>query len=402
MFFGRDIMQGHIEQSPATNLVGFAGKECGASYRPGDALSIWADSIVGFALIEVRGAIIDNADAVCNRKRLEADMRRPAGRATWRSGTPIRVAESGSEIAVRIAHASNMRGVMMTAWCTLHAARVTATPPPSTPPSRPPPSASPPPPAHTMPANAARSQPPSPSPQPPPPPPPPPPPSPSPSPSPPPPPPPRFATAPHVDLRAVGRPLVAAPVLSPPDGSSTLAINLTLGVVVYHGPNGLDTPFYAYNGHPAGPTIRMPPGSTLVIHLTNGLPQRSGSPSASYFETTNLHIHALHGSPNEPGDDMTARVPPGATRTYIYQIPEDHQGGTHFCMLQPRQRARHARPASTPCKWLAPLTERALLCVRRPPAPSRSNGTPAWRWRAWCPDRRGGSRPAARRRGARA
>ena len=44
--------------------------------------------------------------------------------------------------------------------------------------------------------------------------------------------------------------------------------------------------------------------------------------------------HQLHLQdtrlPNAPGDDYTARVPPGQTRTYIYRISPDHQGGTHF------------------------------------------------------------------------
>lgn len=73
---------------------------------------------------------------------------------------------------------------------------------------------------------------------------------------------------------------------------------------------------YTYNGSSPGPTLRLNPGDRLVVHLENELD-----------DDTNLHTHGLHVSPNDDADNVFARVPPGQSRTYTYDIPPDHRSG---------------------------------------------------------------------------
>lgn len=73
---------------------------------------------------------------------------------------------------------------------------------------------------------------------------------------------------------------------------------------------------YTYNQTSPGPTLRIRPGDQLTVHLENQLP-----------EDTNLHTHGLHVSPEGNADNIFARVRPGETRTYRYNIPDDHRGG---------------------------------------------------------------------------
>ena len=96
---------------------------------------------------------------------------------------------------------------------------------------------------------------------------------------------------------------------------------------------------------PAGPTLRLTAGDTLVITLNNLLPATpTRCPSATCggsiaampehgeaptcFNVTNLHLHGVHVSPDE--DNILIPVPPGGSHTYTYHIPEDHPAGTYF------------------------------------------------------------------------
>ncbi len=73
---------------------------------------------------------------------------------------------------------------------------------------------------------------------------------------------------------------------------------------------------FTYNGSTPGPTLRVRAGDQVVIHLENALD-----------ESTNLHTHGLHVSPEGQGDNIFATVDPGESRTYIYDIPSDHRSG---------------------------------------------------------------------------
>mmetsp|Transcript_9085 Transcript_9085/g.30976 ORF Transcript_9085/g.30976 Transcript_9085/m.30976 type:complete len:203 (-) Transcript_9085:1755-2363(-) len=46
------------------------------------------------------------------------------------------------------------------------------------------------------------------------------------------------------------------------------------------------------------------------------------------MDTTNLHTHGLHVSPDE--DDILLKVNPGERHTYTYNLPADHLMGTHW------------------------------------------------------------------------
>ena len=73
---------------------------------------------------------------------------------------------------------------------------------------------------------------------------------------------------------------------------------------------------YTYNGTTPGPTLVVRPGDQLVIELSNELDA-----------DTNLHTHGLHVSPSGEGDNVFVRVPPGESRTYVYDLPTDHRSG---------------------------------------------------------------------------
>ena len=68
-----------------------------------------------------------------------------------------------------------------------------------------------------------------------------------------------------------------------------------------------------------GPTLRVRPGDTLRVTLTNGLD-----------EATNLHTHGLSVSPNGNSDNVSLMIDPGQSLTYEYHLPADHPSGTFW------------------------------------------------------------------------
>lgn len=75
----------------------------------------------------------------------------------------------------------------------------------------------------------------------------------------------------------------------------------------------------AYNGSVPGPTLRVNPGDRIELTLRNNLD-----------EPTNLHTHGLHVSPEGNSDNILVMVAPGDSRTYTYEVPADHAGGTFW------------------------------------------------------------------------
>lgn len=74
-----------------------------------------------------------------------------------------------------------------------------------------------------------------------------------------------------------------------------------------------------YNGSIPGPTLRLRAGDVLKIGLVNKLTQ-----------TTNLHVHGLHVSPEGNGDNVYVSVVPGGTFDYEYKLPGNHPPGVYW------------------------------------------------------------------------
>jgi FtsP/CotA-like multicopper oxidase with cupredoxin domain len=102
--------------------------------------------------------------------------------------------------------------------------------------------------------------------------------------------------------------------------SSDGALSVTLTAAETQVPYGDGSRWaMTYNGTSAGPTLRVHPGDTLTVTLVNDL-----------NETTSLHTHGLHVSPEANSDNPFITVDPGQSKTYVYEIPKDHAAGTFW------------------------------------------------------------------------
>ena len=111
----------------------------------------------------------------------------------------------------------------------------------------------------------------------------------------------------------------------------------------------------SYNGQLVGPTLVFRAGDTLYVKLVNRLPKNPGAPAdpeaaaAAHhaamsrcpnkphdFNTTNLHTHGLHISPEEPADAVLIGIEPeGGSYDYIFPIlpagnPRGQPHGEHY------------------------------------------------------------------------
>jgi FtsP/CotA-like multicopper oxidase with cupredoxin domain len=75
----------------------------------------------------------------------------------------------------------------------------------------------------------------------------------------------------------------------------------------------------AYNGEYIPPTLRVRPGDTIRIRLTNALTQ-----------PTNLHTHGLAVSPRGRSDNIFLHVAPGQTQEYEIRLPATHPSGLYW------------------------------------------------------------------------
>jgi len=82
----------------------------------------------------------------------------------------------------------------------------------------------------------------------------------------------------------------------------------------------------AYNGLYIPPTLRVRPGDTIRLRLTNAL-----------AEPTNLHTHGLTVSPRGNSDNVFLRVGPGQTQDYEFQIPANHPRGLFWYHPHPHE-----------------------------------------------------------------
>jgi len=137
-----------------------------------------------------------------------------------------------------------------------------------------------------------------------------------------------LATSLAVDTTSTG-----APIEYPAVQSGT-SFALTMDEYTYVGP-AVTQNTRAYNGDIVGPTLRVQPGSTITLTLTNNLAPEGFNTAALHNEfrqisVTNLHTHGLHIDGNAPGDSIFTEVAAGQAYTYTYVIPENHMGGTFW------------------------------------------------------------------------
>jgi FtsP/CotA-like multicopper oxidase with cupredoxin domain len=82
-----------------------------------------------------------------------------------------------------------------------------------------------------------------------------------------------------------------------------------------------------------GPTLRMAPGQTYVVTFQNNLPYETPVLEHNVFKDpniSNIHTHGLHISGESPADDVTRNFEGGYCGDYVYDIPDDHMGGTYW------------------------------------------------------------------------
>ncbi|KAK3262896.1 hypothetical protein CYMTET_28273 [Cymbomonas tetramitiformis] len=122
--------------------------------------------------------------------------------------------------------------------------------------------------------------------------------------------------------------------------NGVLELTLTMAEFAYSGPTASFIT-RAINDAIPSPTWRVKPGDQIRITYLNALgpnPEGQDTTMNTYHSpnTTNLHTHGLHISSATPGDNVFDHLEPSATfgtptsRSYVYDIPLDHAGGTHW------------------------------------------------------------------------
>ncbi|MBT8049326.1 MAG: multicopper oxidase domain-containing protein [Gammaproteobacteria bacterium] len=82
-----------------------------------------------------------------------------------------------------------------------------------------------------------------------------------------------------------------------------------------------------------GPTMTMVPGNKYVLKFRNRLAYEPASEEHNVFKdpnVSNLHTHGLHISGMTPGDDVTRSFEGSAGGDFVYDIPDNHMGGTFW------------------------------------------------------------------------
>ena len=90
-----------------------------------------------------------------------------------------------------------------------------------------------------------------------------------------------------------------------------------------------------YDGTLPGPTLRVRPGDTLRIRLVNELPPNRDPQPADHnlpnrYNTTNLHVHGMHVSPEGIADNVLREMEPGHAYDIEIPIPASHPPGTYW------------------------------------------------------------------------
>jgi len=103
----------------------------------------------------------------------------------------------------------------------------------------------------------------------------------------------------------------------------------------YRNVGGVRLYLRSYEGGAPGPTLRMKPGETLKIRLSNDLPpNRDGMPAdishPHQFNNTNFHFHGSHVSPSGIADNVMRSMVPGETYDIEIEVPKEHTRGTYW------------------------------------------------------------------------
>jgi suppressor of ftsI len=119
-----------------------------------------------------------------------------------------------------------------------------------------------------------------------------------------------------------------------PDGAFEATITMTVGE--YETEYGT-VRTRAYNGLMPGPTMKMKACGVYRVTLVNGMEEWEGLfPPPGVMNryrdpgVTNLHLHGMHISGADPGDNQLIEIGPGEEYEHIYVIPCDHSAGTHW------------------------------------------------------------------------
>ncbi|GAB5526456.1 MAG: multicopper oxidase domain-containing protein [Roseivirga sp.] len=102
----------------------------------------------------------------------------------------------------------------------------------------------------------------------------------------------------------------------------------------------------SYNGQLVGNTWRIKPGDHLQVNVKNLLGMARGDCNplngshnhgddineidSARFNTTNLHVHGFHVSPEGHSDNVFAEIEPGCSFQNRYDLPKDHATGTFW------------------------------------------------------------------------
>lgn len=136
---------------------------------------------------------------------------------------------------------------------------------------------------------------------------------------------------------ATPMPWVSEELIEPEERRSVngvLSTTLDVGYA-YRDTGGYRLFLRSYEGTSPGPTLRVSPGDTLKIEITNNLPpNRDEAPANTdhphQFNTTNLHAHGTHVSPGGISDNVLRAMEPGGTYSVEIDFPGDHTRGTYW------------------------------------------------------------------------
>src|SRR5262245_47362638 len=128
------------------------------------------------------------------------------------------------------------------------------------------------------------------------------------------------------------QPLIEPEVRRSVNGELRTGLNLQYA---YRDIGGIRLYVRSYEGGFPGPTLRMKPGETLRVRLTNDLPpNRDIMPMdvshPHQFNNTNFHFHGSHASPSGIADNVMRSMVPGQAYDIEITLPADHTRGTYW------------------------------------------------------------------------